>query len=64
MLRRLKLAAEEGGTPAFLLRPSRYRYETSPAALRLALTARDDGLDIEVLKSRSGPARIPRLPLH
>jgi hypothetical protein len=64
MLRRLKLAAEEGDTPAFLLRPAAHRNETSPAALRLALTARDDGLDVEVLKSRSGPARVERLHIH
>jgi hypothetical protein len=64
MLRRLKLAAEEGGTLAFLLRPSAHRHEASPAALRLALAARAHGLDVEVLKSRSGPARIERLPVH
>jgi hypothetical protein len=64
MLRRLKLAAEEGGTPAFLLRPARHRHEASPATIRLALTARDEGLDVEVLKSRCGPARIERLPIH
>lgn len=64
MLRRLKLAAEEGGTPAFLLRPAAHRGEATPAALRLALAARDCGLDVEVLKSRSGPARIERLPVH
>mgnify|MGYP003693962527 CR=1 FL=1 len=65
MLRRLKLAAEEGRTPAFLLRPSAHRNEHSPAALRLALTARDYGLDVEILKSRGGiPARVERLPVH
>lgn len=65
MLRRLKLAAEEGRTPGFLLRPSVHRNEHSPAALRLALTARDCGLDVEILKSRGGiPARVERLPIH
>lgn len=64
-LRRLKLAAEEGCTPGFLLRPSAHRAECSPAALRLALTPRDYGLDVEILKSRGGgPARIERLPIH
>jgi hypothetical protein len=64
-LRRLKLAAEEGGTSGFLLRPAAYRDEGSPAALRLALTARDYGLDVEILKSQGGrPARIERLPIH
>ncbi len=65
MLRRLKLAAEEGATPAFLLRPSAHRDEASPAALRLALAARDYGLDVEILKSRGGvPARVERLHIH
>jgi cell division inhibitor SulA/protein ImuA len=64
-LRRLKLAAEEGRTPAFLLRPSAHRGDGSPAALRLALAARDYGLDVEILKSRGGvPARVERLPVH
>jgi hypothetical protein len=64
-LRRLKLAAEEGRTPAFLLRPPAHRGDGSPAALRLALAARDYGLDVEILKSRGGaPARIERLPIH
>jgi protein ImuA len=65
MLRRLKLAAEEGRTSAFLLRPCAHRNEHSPAALRLALSARDYGLDVEILKSRGGaPARVERLLIH
>jgi hypothetical protein len=65
MLRRLKLAAEEGRTPAFLLRGPAHRDEASPAALRLALSARDGSLDVEILKSRGGaPARVERLPIH
>ena len=65
ILRRLKLAAEEGRTPAFLLRPSIHRNEHSPAALRIALAAREYGLDVEILKSRGGiPARVERLPVH
>ena len=65
VLRRLKLAAEEGGTPAFLVRPIAHRSEGSPAALRVALAARDFGLDVEILKSRGGgPARVERLPIH
>jgi len=63
-MRRLKLAAEEGQSPGFLFRPASHRGESSPAALRLALTARDIGLDIEILKSRGGPARIDRLLIH
>jgi hypothetical protein len=65
MLRRLKLAAEEGRTPAFLLRALAHRNDASPAALRLALSAHDYGLDVEILKSRGGgPARVERLPIH
>jgi hypothetical protein len=64
-LRRLKLAAEEGRSPGFLFRPSLHRDESSPAALRLLLTARGDGVDVEILKSRGGaPARIERLQIH
>jgi hypothetical protein len=64
-LRRLKLAAEEGRSPGFLFRPTAHREESSPAALRLVLTAHGDGLDVEILKSRGGmPARIDRLSLH
>jgi hypothetical protein len=47
------------------LRPSAHRAECSPAALRLVLTPRDYGLDVEILKSRGGgPARIERLSIH
>ncbi len=64
-LRRLKLAAEEGGTPAFLLRPATHRGDGSPAALRLALAVQGFGLDVEILKSRGGaPARVERLLIH
>jgi cell division inhibitor SulA/protein ImuA len=64
-LRRLKLAAEEGATPAFLLRSTAHRGDPSPAALRLALAARDYGLDVVILKSRGGgPARVERLLIH
>ena len=64
-LRRLKLAAEEGRTPGFLLRPSIHRADCSPAALRLALAVRDYGIDAEILKCQGGgPARIERLPIH
>lgn len=64
-LRRLKLAAEEGRSPGFLFRPAAHRVEASPAALRLALTAHDYGLDVEILKSRGGmPSRIDRLSIH
>ena len=64
-LRRLALAAEEGQSPCFLFRPPRHRDESSPAALRLSLSAHGDGLDVEILKCRGGmPGRVDRLPVH
>jgi len=61
-LRRLKLAAAEGRSLGLLFRPAQCRDEPSPAALRLALTARDGSLDVEILKSRGGvPARVAGL---
>ncbi len=64
-LRRLNLAAGEGQSLGFLFRPAGRRHEPSPAALRLLLTARGTGLDVEILKSRGGmPARIDGLLIH
>ncbi len=64
-LRRLKLAAEEGDSMAFLFRPLRSQGRASPAALRLLLTAQGPGLDVEILKSRGGrPSRIGGLLTH
>lgn len=61
-LRRLQLAAAEGRSLGLLFRPAQCRDEPSPAALRLALTAHDGSLDVEILKSRGGmPARIAGL---
>lgn len=62
-LRRLKLAAEEGGSFGVLFRPLRCAREPSPAALRLALEPGDGGrLDVVVLKGRgSTPGRIEGL---
>ena len=58
-LRRLKLAAEEGGSLGFLFRPLRHAGEPSPAALRLSLAPRDGLLDVVVLKCRGGrPGRV------
>jgi hypothetical protein len=53
-LRRLKLAAEEGGSTGFLFRPRERACEPSPATLRLLLEPRDGVLDVHVLKSRGG----------
>ena len=63
-LRRLKLAAEEGGALGVLFRPDRHRFESSPATLRLALSRDAAGLlQIELLKVRGGqPASIALEP--
>jgi cell division inhibitor SulA/protein ImuA len=58
-LRRLKLAAEEGGSLGFLFRPSHRADEPSPAALRLSLEPRGRMLDVQVLKCQGGrPGRV------
>jgi hypothetical protein len=58
-LRRLKLAAGEGGSAGFLFRPLRRAAEPSPAVLRLSLEPRERGLDVVVLKCRGGrPGRV------
>lgn len=62
-LRRLQLAAAEGDTLGVLFRPAVARTEFSPAALRLALAATDDGLEVEIIKSRGSRPGTVRLPL-
>jgi len=58
-LRRLKLAAEEGGSLGILFRPPHRAREPSPAALRLLLEPRDGVLDVSILKCRGGtPGRV------
>jgi cell division inhibitor SulA/protein ImuA len=58
-LRRLKLAAEEGGSLGILFRPPYRAREPSPAALRLLLEPRDGALDVAILKCRGGtPGRV------
>ncbi|GAB3683337.1 translesion DNA synthesis-associated protein ImuA [Salinisphaera aquimarina] len=54
-LRRLQLAAEQANCPVFVYRPIRDAGERSPAALRLAITARRSGQTLEIIKCR-GPA--------
>jgi hypothetical protein len=62
-LRRLQLAAAETDTPLLLLRPPAAAGETSPAALRLSVSARADGLDVTLLKQRGGrPGQRLQLP--
>ena len=62
-LRRLKLAAEEGGSLGVLFRSLHRAHDPSPAALRLVLEpCTDGGLDVVVLKGRgSTPGRIEGL---
>jgi protein ImuA len=54
-LRRLHLAAQEGGMPLFALRPWAQQHQSSPASLRLGLEPMaQDGLRVHVFKRR-GP---------
>jgi len=53
-LRRLKLAAQAGGALGILFRPERHRFESSPAALRLLLTAGEQQPHLELLKVQGG----------
>jgi len=62
-LRRLQLAAADTDTPVLLLRPPAAAGETSPAALRLTVSARADGLEVSLLKQRGGrPGQRLQLP--
>lgn len=53
-LRRLKLAAGEGRVACFLFRPRACETDPSPASLRIALQPGEQGIDLCVLKNRSG----------
>ena len=53
-LRRLKLAAEEGGALGVLFRPERHRFESSPAGLRLLMTKGEHETQLELLKVQGG----------
>lgn len=57
--RRLQSAAEKGGTAGFLFRAA--VPHSSPAALRLALAARDGRTEVRVLKRRGGGTPAPVL---
>jgi protein ImuA len=62
-LRRLQLAAETGKACAFLYRPPLALTHASPAALRIAVCAADDGVSLDIVKVRGGhPGRLV-LPL-
>ena len=56
-LRRLQVAAGEGGGAAYLLRPARFSAQASPAPLRLQLQAAEGRLRVQLLKRRGPPAR-------
>lgn len=59
-LRRLHLAAKEGRTPLFALRPAAMRMQSSPAPLRLALEpAGPQRLAVDVFKRRGPPMVAP-----
>lgn len=53
-LRRLQLAAEAGNAMGFLFMPTRAVANVTPAALRLAVEPRADGVSVRVLKRRGG----------
>lgn len=56
-LRRLHVAAGEGGGGAFCFRPARRAIEASPAPLRLQLQGAGRQLRVNLLKRRGPPAR-------
>ena len=60
-LRRLQIGAEGGRAPAFLFRSAKTAGESSPAALRIGLTAANGGLAVRVLKRRGVPLARPIL---
>jgi cell division inhibitor SulA/protein ImuA len=63
-IRRLKLAATEGGCLGFLFRSSRHRLHHSPATVRLALAAEGAVLVVELMKVQGGRAATLRLSPH
>jgi hypothetical protein len=53
-LRRLKLAAEAGGSLGVLFRPGSHRFESSPASLRLSLSRGEPCARVDLLKVQGG----------
>ena len=53
-LRRLKLAAEAGGSLGVLFRPERHRFESSPASLRLLMTQGEHDTHLDLVKVQGG----------
>lgn len=60
-LRRLQLAAEASHTLSVLFRPASEAQQATPAALKLMLQARLDGLALRILKRRGAPLAAPIL---
>ena len=61
-LRRLQLAAEQAGCLAVLFRRSQQSHLPSPAVLRILLSARQEGLEVRILKSRGARPTYTTLP--
>ncbi|KWU26345.1 translesion DNA synthesis-associated protein ImuA [Burkholderia cenocepacia] len=61
-LRRLHMAAQATETLLFLVRPLASTQDASPAAIRLAVRAADEGVVIDIVKRR-GPTRTETLSL-
>ena len=53
-LRRLKLAAEAGGSLGVLFRPERHRFESSPANLRIVMSRGEPYAHLDLLKVQGG----------
>ena len=53
-LRRLKLAAAAGGSLGVLFRPERYRFESSPANLRIVMSRGEHEPRVDLLKVQGG----------
>ena len=53
-LRRLKLAAEAGGSLGVLFRPERHRFESSPANLRIVMSRDAARVRVDLLKVQGG----------
>jgi hypothetical protein len=53
-LRRLKLAAEAGGSLGVLFRPERHRFESSPANLRMVMSRGEPCARLDLLKVQGG----------
>lgn len=63
-LRRLQLAAQQGGGLAFVLRSSDLAQQSSPAAYRLHLRMTAEGVQVDIIKRRqawpvAGPLLVP-----